>query len=134
MPVGIDSRSAPQGPKLSYPFHAFSTNSSANLTVYVGTGLNTNPERPLRYAVSLDDAMPQVVQSVPTYFLGTLPATWTQGGSASVYMNTSCVAVTPGAHTLNLWLLEPGLVVQKMVLDMRAMRPSFLGPPESMKV
>jgi hypothetical protein len=38
-----------------------------------------------------------------------------------------------GAHMLNLWKLEPGVVFQKIVVDLEVVRPSYLGPPESTK-
>lgn len=36
-----------------------------------------------------------------------------------------------GEHQLDLWLLEPEIVLTKLVLDLGGERVSYLGPPES---
>ncbi|KIW24133.1 uncharacterized protein PV07_09865 [Cladophialophora immunda] len=127
------STQSSSAPKLGYSFYTFTPNvTNANLTLIAGTAMNTDPTRPLKYAVSIDDDAPQVVQPNPLTDLWPLPAMWDGMVANAAMTNTTTHNITrAGAHTLNLWLLEPGLVVQKLVLDLGGVRDSYLGPPES---
>ncbi|KAK5221046.1 hypothetical protein LTR72_006604 [Exophiala xenobiotica] len=130
------TKSSDTSPKLVYNFYTFTPNvTNANLTLYAGTAMNTDPSRPLKYAVSIDDAAPKIIQPNPLTHLWPLPDMW-DGMVANAAMTTTTThdLGKPGAHTLNLWLLEPGLIVQKLVLDLGGVRQSYLGPPESMIV
>jgi hypothetical protein len=39
-----------------------------------------------------------------------------------------------GAHKLRVWGLAPSVIIQKVIVDLGGVRPSYLGPPESFLV
>ena len=95
--------------------------------------LNFMPDRGIQYAVSFDDEPPQIVTLVP-------PDYNAQNGNRdweNAVQNNCRVARTtltidkPGYHTLKFWMIDPGVVLQKIVVNTGGVKPSYLGPPES---
>ncbi|GME46671.1 hypothetical protein GTA08_BOTSDO11837 [Neofusicoccum parvum] len=127
------SLDAASAPALEYDIYTFSSNATANLTLYLSPSLNTDPSRPLRYAVTIDDATPREVEYVTDQPEGALPVDWEEAVAAAAWVSETggWVVGNAGAHTLRFWALEPGVVVQKFVLDLGGVRDSYLGPPES---
>ena len=82
----------------------------------------------LRYAVSFDDQPPEVVNIAADT---TLHA-WEQWVSDNMIATvTRHRLVAPGSHVLRFWLIDPGIVLQRLVVAHGVVRPSYLGPPES---
>ena len=91
-----------------------------------------NAERGLRYAVSFDDELPTIVDFAETGGRtgeGTGEMLRRTARNLAVVKTTHKVAA--GRHTLRLWMVDPGVVVDKLVIDAGGLRPSELGPPET---
>ena len=132
LPATAPSQTTSSGPALEYPFYTFTTpKAPANITAILGTGLNADPTRPLRYAVQVDDETPKEVKYITDQTGGATPVGWGQAVADAAWKSITNTTISPGAHTLRFWALEPGVVLQKIVIDLGGVRPSYLGPPES---
>ena len=40
----------------------------------------------------------------------------------------------PGKHTLKVWMIDPGVVLQRVIIDCGGLKSSYLGPTESTKI
>jgi hypothetical protein len=133
LPVTAKSVIPPhESPRLEYRMHLFHAG-SANVMIYVAPTLNFDPDRGLRAAVSFDDQAPQILDIVAQDFdarNGNLE--WeTSVKDACRVVKSSHVLTKPGLHTLKVWMVDPAVVIQKIVVDLGGVKPSYLGPPES---
>ncbi|OSS48454.1 hypothetical protein B5807_07973 [Epicoccum nigrum] len=136
-PLARSYVNATTAPHLEYDFYSFTDATvimPMNITMILGQGLNTDPTRPLKYAVAVDGSLRKVVQYVIDQTGGALPEGWDQTVSNAAWTSVSNTTIAPGKHTLMVWLLEPGMTLQKVVLDFGGVRQSYLGPPESKRV
>ena len=96
----------------------------------LGPTLNFVPGRGLRYAISFDDQPPQVVDALAHNSV----EDWSTSVKDSVRKVTSEHTVTGmGYHTLKFCMVDPGVVLEKLVLNLGGVKPSYLGPPESFR-
>jgi hypothetical protein len=132
-PVTAESVTPPKNsPCLEYQMYLFHTG-AVEVNAIISPSLNIAPNRGLRFAVSFDDQAPQIVTAVPKgFFVDNGNTNW----EASVRDNCRQIKSThtlanPGYHTLKVWMVDPGLVLQKFVVNTGGVKPSYLGPPES---
>jgi hypothetical protein len=122
------------GPRLEYRVHLVSSG-DVNVRVYVSPTLAFDGGDGLRYAVSFDDESPQLVNvHADGSSSGRTDANraWEQGVADNIKVTTSRHTIrTPGTHVLKIWMVDPGVVLQKIVVDLGGVHPSHLGPPES---
>lgn len=134
-PVLAPTQTPPDSPRLEYDIYVFTTSDTkANITLYLAAALNQDPYRHLKYAIAIDDAAPQIVKYIADTKPLDMPAGWSQAASDAVWKSVTSHAITQaGKHTLKIWAVEPGVVFQKIVVDLGGVRPSYLGPPESFR-
>jgi hypothetical protein len=119
-------------PCLEYQMYLFSTG-EAEVTVITSPMLNFMPGRAIRYAVSFDDHEPQTVTLVPAnYSAQNGNRDWeTSVLDNARYGRSKHTIAAAGYHTMKIWMVDPGVVVQKLIVDLGGLKPSYLGPPES---
>jgi len=101
------------------------------LMTYVSPSLDFNNLGGLKFAVSIDGEAPQVMNLQGD----NSQRAWGKHASDNVNILTSMHAVAkPGVHTIKYWMISPGVVLQKLVLDCGGLKPSYLGPPESARL
>ena len=108
---------------------------AVEVTTIFGPCLNFEPDRGVRFAAAFDDESPQVLTLVPKgYFAGDGNRDWEESVKNSVREVKSKHQIAgPGRHTLRLWMVDPGVALQKIVVNTGGLRPSYLGPPESFR-
>jgi hypothetical protein len=128
LPVTASSLTAgPQGQWLEYAIYFFSTG-TFSVDAYLAPTQKLQPGPGLCYAVSFDDETPQVVN---VHADGSLAAGEKTVADGVTVLRSKHVLAKPGPHVLKFWALDPALVLQKLVVDTGGLRPSSLGPPES---
>jgi Glycosyl hydrolase family 115/Gylcosyl hydrolase family 115 C-terminal domain len=93
-----------------------------------------NSPQGIRYAVSLDDGEPQIINMTPNPYFADLnrDQTWNKWVSENINVEISKLEINkPGKHILKFWMVDPGPALQKIVIDAGGVKPSYLGPPES---
>jgi hypothetical protein len=110
-----------------YLFHA----GKAEVETTLSPTLNFVPGRGLRYAISFDDDPPQVVDALEH----NTQRDWeTTVRDAVRKVKSTHTTAAPGYHTLKIRMVDPALVLEKIVVNTGGLLPSYLGPPESKRL
>jgi Glycosyl hydrolase family 115/Gylcosyl hydrolase family 115 C-terminal domain len=118
-------------PHIEYEFYTFSSG-PFKINAYFSPTLNFhNTETGLQYAISVDDETPQLV-SINKEDKSTGSGIWNKWVSENIIVKTSDHNIAgKGRHILKYWMVDPGVVLQKIVLDFGETKQSYLGPPET---
>ncbi len=112
-------------PLLEYEVHLWDAGDQKVMVYCIPTHAITS-EHGLRYAVAFDDQTPQIVE----YDTAEWSAQWKlnvlQGAAIS---ESSHTLSQPGQHTLKIWMVDPGVVLDKIVIG--SPKSSHLAPPET---
>src|SRR5262249_3673855 len=121
-------------PSLEYKVY-LSTTGKVEVVSIVAPTLNYAPGRGLQFAISFNSEAPQTLTSIPKgYFVDNGVRDW----EASVRNDCRQINCThdinsPGLHTFRIWMVDPGVVLEKLVINTGGLKPSYLGPPESFR-
>jgi hypothetical protein len=97
---------------------------------YLAPTLDFTNTTGLRYAVSLDDEAPQLINlhTGLTPDNGNRP--WERAVAENIILKTSQHNVAAaGPHVLKFWRVDPGVVLEKLVVSPGELPASYLGPP-----
>ena len=130
-PVTAQSQnlSASAGMRLEYQMYLFH-DGPASVDVYLAPTQKFLPGDGFRYGISFDDEKPQVINVHAGYG----QAEWERSVKDGIRVLTSKhTLLTSGSHVLKFWMIDPGLLLEKLVVNTGGVRPSYLGPPESFR-
>jgi hypothetical protein len=108
------------------------TQDSLKINAYFSPSLNYfTIEEGLQYAISIDDEAPQII-SINKEEGNTGAGIWNKWVGENIIIKTTRHKISqPGKHIVKYWMVNPGVVLQKLVLDFGGVEPSYLGPPET---
>jgi hypothetical protein len=135
-PVTAPSQTPGAGsPRLEYRTTLFTTG-PVKIWAHLSPRNNVLPTDGLRYAISVDDQPPQIVNVTKATGADdtAMNRQWERNTSDNVNRTATTHTISrPGVHTVKLWMVDPTVVVQKLVIDTGGLKPSYLGPPESLR-
>jgi hypothetical protein len=116
-------------PHLEYDCYIYDS-ASVKLIAYFSPTLNFhNKPEGLQYAVSIDDEQPQIFSLNKD---DNNVRTWEKWVAENIITKVSSHQLrNSGKHTIKFWMIDPGVVLQKLVLDLGGVKQSYLGPPET---
>ena len=95
---------------------------------------NLSADTGMKYAICIDDTEPQIVDTFPkTWYVGDRGQAWGEGVMNNAHINrTTHEIAEAGIHTVRIYMVDAGLTLQKILIDMNgSILPSYLGPEET---
>jgi len=116
---------------LEYEVYTYSKD-SIKINAYFSPTLNYyNTNEGLQYAISIDNETPQMI-SINKEDRNTGAGIWNKWVGENIIIKASRHKISQlGKHIVKYWTVNPGVVLQKLVLDFGGLKPSYLGPPET---
>ena len=90
--------------------------------------LNFNQNKGLRYAITVDGQPEQIININEKYDVRKMERWQAKSINQTITKHNFS---KKGKHTLRFRVLEPGIVLQKIMIDTGGLKPSYLGAPES---
>lgn len=113
-------------PRLEYQIWLTDTG-SVKVHVYLSPTLPFHSNA-LRYAISINDETPQVVNMHAGYNEGL----WNKWVAENIVIKVSEHKIkATGWNTIKFWMVDAGVVLQKIVVDAGGLKSSYLGPVET---
>ncbi len=123
-PIVTPDKIIMESPLVEYDLYLFSKGETT-LKLHCSPSLPINGDYGQRLAVSLDNGPPQLVGYVR--------------GNRNVMdnlmtLNTKLNIAHAGQHVLKIWMVDPGIIIDKIILNTGGLHESYLGPQESNRI
>jgi hypothetical protein len=100
------------------------------VSAYLAPTLDFTNTTGLRYAVSIDDEAPQIINLHTGLNPDNGNRPWERAVAENIILKTSQHNVAAaGAHVLKFWRVDPGVVLEKLVVSASPLPATYLGPP-----
>jgi len=133
MPVPVNSPSLTldqNSPRMDFDV-LFNTSGEVTVSALISPTLNIYNNEGLCFAVSFDSQQPQIVN----IHKGRTNPDWMESVRGNIVeLKTKHRLEKAGKHTLKIWMIDPGIVLQRILIDCGGLKPSYLGPLESKKI
>jgi len=133
MPVPVNTPSVlldQSSPRMEYDV-LFNTSGEVTVSTLISPTQNIYNNEGLCFAISIDNEQPQIVN----IHKGKTYQDWMESVRRNIMeLKTKHIIEKPGKHTLKIWMIDPGIVLQRILIDCGGLKPSYLGPLESKKI
>ncbi|NMF07514.1 glycosyl hydrolase 115 family protein [Clostridium beijerinckii] len=131
-PTTVSFEKPEDAPYLEYKLR-LNEDAEYTLTTYVAPTNNLSKKSRLKYAVAFDNEIPAIADALPKDFIAGdyNNEIWCNAVLENIHMTHTTHKLAKGIHTLRLYGLDAGLVLQKLVLSKGKLPTSFFGPEES---
>jgi hypothetical protein len=127
--TAASAASTDPAPVLEYGMNLFE-GGTFNVQAILAPTLNFVPGRGLRFALSFDNQTPQIVDALQNF----TNKDWEQAVSDGVRKVSLPLNVdAAGYHTLKVRMVDPGVVLEKLIVSQGKIASSYLGPSESFR-
>jgi Glycosyl hydrolase family 115/Gylcosyl hydrolase family 115 C-terminal domain len=127
-PVTVSATLSHQSSQVGYDFYCYDSG-NVKINLYFSPTLNFHNGEGSRFAVSIDAKDPEVINLNKE---DNHTRTWEGWVANNIIIKSAEFKINKsGKHTLRYWMIDPGIVLQKIVLDFGGLKPSYLGPPET---
>ena len=126
-------------PRLEYPVFIPKAG-EVRVDLITGSSLNVQPGRGLRVAVSFDDQPPRIIDAFADQSYANPSkrddpssppikdwANWVRDNVKT--LKSKHTIAEPGVHTLKVWMVDPGVVLESLIVHDGNLPASYFGPP-----
>lgn len=118
-------------PHIEYDFYTYSKGDFTIQAYFSPTYDFTSSKKGLQFAISIDNEAPQIISVNGDNRANEGGINYQWAGDNIIIKKSKHTIAQPGKHTIKYWMVNSGIVLQKLVADFGGVKQSYLGPPET---